>query len=251
MLVTKRYMQQPYLTVVIPAFQEAGRLESSLHAITSFLRQQPWTWELIIVDDGSTDGTGAIAKRFRQTKEPRIRVIAHARNQGKGAAVRDGMLAANGKYCVFTDADNATPIEELAKLLHAVERGADIAIGSRYVKGSDVRKSQNLFRRLMSRMGNLLFRLLLGLNLSDTRCGFKLFTQRARDVTFPRQTLMRFGFDTEVLLIAKHHNLRVRELPVVWYDRERGTVHPFRDSLRSLGEIAHMMRMTRKGYYHR
>lgn len=240
-----------YVSVVIPAFQEARRLESSLNTITSFLRQQPWTWELIVVDDGSTDDTGAIVDRFQQTKEPRIRHMTHTVNQGKGAAVRDGMLAAEGSYCIFTDADNATPIEELPKLLDAVKNGADIAIGSRYVKGSDVRKSQNLFRRMMSRMGNLLFHVLLGLNYSDTRCGFKLFTQRARDITFPRQTLMRFGFDTEVLLIAKHHDLRVAELPVIWYDRERGTVHPFRDSLRSLGEIAHMMNMARKGYYQR
>ncbi len=242
-------MEQPHLSLVIPAFREELRLEVSLRAITAFLRKQPWSWEIILVDDGSTDSTMSIAQRFQESEEPRMRLLHHSVNQGKGAAVRTGMMAARGAFAIFTDADNATPIEELPKLLAAAENGADVVIGSRYLHGSEIVGGRSVIRQLMSRLGNFLFRALLGLRLSDTRCGFKLFSAHARLRIFPRQTLLRWGFDTELLLIAQRQGIRVVEVPVTWYDRERGHIHPVRDTVRSFSELLHMVRLLWKGNY--
>ncbi len=243
-------MEQPYLSVVIPAFQEERRIAETLRVTVDFLRRQRWSYELLVVDDGSSDATADTVRHFQQTNDvPQLRVVQHPANRGKGAAVQTGMRVAQGRFSLFADADNATPIDELSKLLHAVERGADVAIGSRYLKGSTIVGGRSAVRQLMSRLGNILFRFLLGLPYSDTRCGFKIFTTKARTAVFSRQTLMRWGFDTELLLIARRQGLRVEEVPVRWYDRERGHIHPVRDTLRSLSELFHMLRLLQRGEY--
>lgn len=243
-------MKSPYLSVIIPAYREAERIQPTLSVIGSFLRRSPWTFEVIVVDDGSPDRTVDVVREFAATqKDFPLVLLQHGQNKGKGAAVRTGMLHAKGTYALFADADNATPFSEIVKLLKRAEKGSDIVIGSRYVAGSNIQKKQTILRRLMSRAGNLLFRVVLGLSLHDTRCGFKLFTEKARETVFPRQTLQRWGFDTEVLLIGKLHGLEVAEVPVIWYDRERSTIHPIRDSFRSFGELIHMVRMLLLGRY--
>ncbi len=242
-------MDRPHLSVLIPAFREERRIAATLHEIIVFLHRQPYTSECIVVDDGSDDDTCAVIGRVRAETGYPIQLERHTVNRGKGAAVQTGMQLARGAYTLFTDADNATPIAEAQKLLAAAAAGADIAIGSRYVSGSDVRKRQSVLRRFMSRGGNALFRLMLGLRLHDTRCGFKLFTATARQTVFPRQTLARWGFDTEILVIAALHGLRIVEVPVVWYDRERSTIHPVRDSLRSFHELYCIARNKYRGVY--
>lgn len=242
-------MTSPYLSVIIPAYREEQRIRETLQELRAFLQRQPWTWEVIVVDDGSPDRTKDAVAGFQQTTHMPIRLLVHPQNRGKGAAVRTGMLAATGTYALFTDADNATPIQEVEKLLKAVTAGYDLVIASRYLPESTIVRRQPMVRRMMSRAGNLLFTLMLGLHFTDTRCGFKLFTAAARTGIFAKQTLERFGFDTELLVIAARQGLRVAEVPVAWYDHTRSTVHPWRDSLRSLREIFHIRRMRDAGHY--
>ncbi len=238
----------PYLSVVIPAYREEQRLGATLEDISRFFEKNNVSYELLVVDDGSPDGTAALVRQAC-ARNPHIRLISHPKNRGKGAAVQTGMREARGTYALFADADNATPIGELPKLLWQAEQGHDVVIGSRYLPGSNLAKKQPPLRRLMSRAGNLLFRVLLGLRLTDTRCGFKLFNEQARHILFAHQTLERWGFDTEILVIAQRNHLSVQEVPVTWYDRERGNIHPVRDSLRSLQEILHIRRMVKRGHY--
>lgn len=226
----------PEVSVVIPAYREEARIGGTLTAVSSFFESQGVDYELIIVDDGSPDATADVVERFRQEHNPNIRLLRHPQNRGKGAAVRTGMMAAAGGQILFADADNSTPIGELLKLQNALQGGADVAMGSRYLSGSNVVLKQPLGRRAMSRAGNLLFRIVLGLPFADTRCGFKLFNSDARDKVFPLQTLERWGFDTEILVIARRQGLKVAEVPVEWYDKPNSTIHPWRDSLRTLSE---------------
>lgn len=237
------------VSVVIPAYREECRIGETLGIVSSFLSALGQEYEIVVVDDGSPDGTVGIVEQFRESREPRLRLLRHAQNRGKGAAVRTGMMASAGKQVLFADADNSTPIRELQKLQNALQTGADVAIGSRYVLGSNVVLKQSVGRRAMSRAGNLLFRLVLGLPHADTRCGFKLFTREAKDKIFPLQTLERWGFDTEVLVIAQRQGLKVAEVPVEWHDRPNGTIYPWRDSLRSLGEIWQIWRNRWRGEY--
>lgn len=239
------------VSVVIPAFREERRIGETLGIVSSFLSSLGQDYEIVVVDDGSPDGTVGVVERFRESNEPRLRLLRHTQNRGKGAAVRTGMMTALGNQILFADADNSTPIRELQKLQNALQQGADVAIGSRYVSGSNVVLKQSVGRRAMSRMGNLLFRIVLGLPFADTRCGFKLFTARARDLIFPLQTLERWGFDTEVLVIARRQGLRVAEVPVEWHDKPNSTIHPWGDSIRSLGEIWTMWRNRWEGKYER
>ncbi|MBI4414836.1 MAG: glycosyltransferase family 2 protein [Candidatus Kerfeldbacteria bacterium] len=242
-------MKPPHLSVILPAYCEAERIGATLDIIQAHLSETGYQSELIVVDDGSPDATTEVVRAFQAKSNLMIKLIIHERNKGKGAAVRTGMRAATGTYALFADADNATPFDEVAKLLSAADKGADVVIASRYLPGSNVVKKQSLLRRAISRGGNLLFRLLLRLPFSDTRCGFKLFNRRSRDIIFARQTIERWGFDTEILVIALRHHLNVAEVPVRWYDRERGNIRPVRDAIRALGEILHILRLSMTGAY--
>lgn len=237
----------PYLSIVIPAYREEGRISAMLETVIGFCSSWSKTYEILVVDDGSPDATAEVAKGF-MPREPRLRVISYPKNRGKGYAIKTGMAEAKGGYILFADADNATPFEQVTALLAKVPE-YDIVIGSRYLEGSDVKKKQPFIRRFMSRAGNFLFWMILGLRFTDTRCGFKLFTKHARDVIVPRLTLDRWGADTELLVIAKRHRLRVNEVPVIWYDRERGNIHPVRDSWQSLVEIFTILRSRNRGLY--
>lgn len=241
-------METPYLSVVIPAFREERRIGNVLTAAIDFFRKRQIAHEIIVVDDGSTDATADVARTF-QERDPSVRIIRFDVNRGKGAAVRAGMEAAKGTYALFADADNSTPFAELTKLLPRAEAGDDIVMGSRYLPESNVVKRQPWTRRAMSRIGNALFRTFLRLPFHDTRCGFKLFNRRARALVFSKQTLERFGFDTEILVIAGLHGLTVREVPVTWIDDANDPKARFRDSFRSLHEIWIIFKKKHQGVY--
>ncbi|MDR3698547.1 MAG: glycosyltransferase family 2 protein [Candidatus Sulfopaludibacter sp.] len=205
---------QRSISIIIPAYNEEKRLPSTLKIVKAYLDRTPWDFcEVVVVDDGSRDGTAAVAESAG------VRVLRNPGNRGKGYTVRHGMMEARGEWSLFTDADLSSPIDELAKLWDAVEQsGAQGAIGSRALDRKLVGVHQPPFREIMGRVFNLVMRLVTGLPFHDTQCGFKLFQTRAAHEIFRRQLLDGFGFDVEVLFIAKRLGFRTLEVPVRWND---------------------------------
>ncbi|OGR50706.1 MAG: hypothetical protein A3I11_02235 [Elusimicrobia bacterium RIFCSPLOWO2_02_FULL_39_32] len=205
----------PYLSVLIPAYNEEDRLPQTLHKIFQFLQKQPWSWEIIAVDDGSKDGTVKVVQNL--AKQIPLRLIQLPQNKGKGAAVREGVLATEGKYVLFSDADLATPIEEIYKLLSEVtEEKYLIVIGSRALQRSLVRQNNSFLRDLAGKFFGLCGRFLLGLNIRDTQCGFKIFERNVAHLLFSKQKLNGVVFDMEILYLAKKEGYNVKEVPVIW-----------------------------------
>jgi len=202
------------ISIIIPAFNEAKRLPSTLKTVKEYLDRSQWEFsEVVVVDDGSRDGTVSVAESAG------VRVLRNPGNRGKGFTVRHGMLEAKGEWALFTDADLSSPITELEKLWGAVEtEGARAAIGSRALDRKLIGVHQPAFREFMGRVFNLVMRLVTGLSFSDTQCGFKLFETQAARAIFQRQLLDGFGFDVEVLFIAKRLGFRTLEVPVRWND---------------------------------
>ena len=215
-------MSDPALSVVVPAYNETSRLEPTLSELAAYLDAHEPSCEVIVVDDGSTDDTADIARRFAERWD-KLRVIQLEQNSGKGAAVRTGMLAARGAEVLFTDADLATPIGELPKLRAALADGNDIAIASRAVEGADIRVRQSALRELAGRGFNVFIRVLGMSAFKDTQCGFKLFTREAAHDLFARSTLDGFAFDVEVLMLARG-TYEVAEVPVAWLHVEESKV---------------------------
>jgi dolichyl-phosphate beta-glucosyltransferase len=202
----------PRLSVVIPAFNEAQRLPATLARVHAYLDARGLPYQVLVVDDGSSDGTSEVA---RAAGGPVV-LLRHAENRGKGHAVRTGMLAAKGERRLMTDADLSTPIEELEHLEAELERGFDVAIGSRAVKGARIEVHQSFYREAMGRLFNRLVQALLLPGLHDTQCGFKLFTAAAAEAAFGACRQDGFAFDVEALYVARRRGLRIAELPVVW-----------------------------------
>jgi dolichyl-phosphate beta-glucosyltransferase len=200
------------LSVVIPAYNEARRLPATLVRVREHLAARGLTHEIVVVDDGSADDTAAVARAAGDA----VRVLRHEPNRGKGYAVRRGMLAATGERRLMTDADLSTPIDELARLEAEVDRGFDVAIGSRAVAGARIEVRQPAYREAMGRLFNVLVQALLLPGLSDTQCGFKLFTAAAAAAAFGACRLDGFCFDVEALYVARRHGLRIAEVPIVW-----------------------------------
>lgn len=220
---------RPTVSVVIPAYNEERRLEPTLEKVDAFFSARPGGYEIIVVDDGSRDRTAACAAEFKP-RQGRVRLLHNRRNRGKGASVRRGAAAARGETILFTDADLSTPIEDYPRLAAAAARGADAAIGSRAVRGANVAEPQPLYRTLMGKFFNLLVQLVLLPGLHDTQCGFKLFRRGAARRIFARQTIPGFGFDVEILYIARRLGLRIAEVPVEWRNSPASKVSPVRDS---------------------
>lgn len=206
-------MSRPALSVVIPAYDEAERLPVTLRRIGEYLEGHARDAEILVVDDGSRDGT---AERAVAASAGRARVLRNERNRGKGYSVRRGMLAAAGARRLMTDADLSTPIEELERLMERLDAGYDIAIGSRALSGSRVEVHQPRFRESVGRVFNLLVQLLVLPGLHDTQCGFKLFTAEAAEDSFSAARLHGFCFDVEALYVARLRGRRVAEVPVTW-----------------------------------
>ena len=226
----------PYLSVVMPVYNEERCVAESLRRIAAFMRLKNREWELVVVSDGSVDRTDAIVREIALT-EPHLRFFVSEKNRGKGATVRRGVLAARGQCILVTDADLAAPIKESDKLLAALDEGYDVAIGSRAVRapGCDVQQSPK--RALMGRIFNFLVTILVVRGFKDTQCGFKCLTASAAQVIFSEQKLDGFSFDVEVLYLAKKKGMKVKETAVMWRPGKDSKIRVFRDSWRMLKEL--------------
>jgi glycosyltransferase involved in cell wall biosynthesis len=204
--------------------------------VLNYVSQQHWKAEIIVVDDGSRDGTADIVREYAR-RNPIVRLVQNPGNRGKGYSVRNGMLNAHGDVLLFSDADLSSPISEAPKLLTAIENGADLAIGSRWLNSEVQTQRQTLQRQLFGRIYNLLLRVVLGLAYKDTQCGFKAFTRHAARLIFAAQTIERWGFDPELLFLAKLYKLRVAEVPVEWGHAGESKINPVVDGVRMFREL--------------
>jgi glycosyltransferase involved in cell wall biosynthesis len=223
--------EQPSYSIIIPAYNESARIGATLEQILDHVRRQNWNAEVVVVDDGSRDDTLAIAGRFA-ARDPAVRILRNPGNQGKGYAVRNGMLQARGRILLFTDADLSSPISEAGKLFAALEAGADVAIGSRWLDPSLQFQRQSFKRQALSRVYNLFLRMVLLFPYRDTQCGFKAFSRVAAAKIFPLQRITRWGFDPEILYLAHSHRLKVAEIAVAWGHDEGSRLHVWRDGAR-------------------
>lgn len=204
-----------FLSVVIPAYNEAERLPHTLKAVEAYLKKQNYSWEIAVVDDGSKDKTADLV-RAASIIEPRIRLLQYGHNRGKGYAVRFGMTHVTGQYRLFMDADNSTSIDHFAKFLPFFSQGYDVVIGSRDVKGADISVHQAAWKELLGNVGNLWIQFWAVPGIKDTQAGFKVFTGVASDKVFPYLTIDRWGFDVEALAVARQNNLKISEQPIRW-----------------------------------
>lgn len=216
------------LSVVIPAHNEERRIGPTLRRVMDYLSQQPYSAEVIVVDDVSSDGTSRAAQEFTGGALPVVLIRREGKN-GKGAAVACGMLSASGRRRLFSDADLSTPIEETEKLLAAMDEGCDIAIASRMAPGAQV--DRPFARELCARGFNLLVRMLAVRGIRDSQCGFKAFTAEAAVDLFPRLTITSWAFDAELLFLARKRGWTVREVPVRWVYSKESKMRPVRDTL--------------------
>ncbi len=215
-----------FLSVIIPAYNEEKRLPETLMKVRDYLSAQNYVWEVLIVNDGSKDKTADVASDLIKDWQG-FRLIDNKENKGKGGVVKQGMLEAKGEWRLFMDADNSTDISEIDKLwpfAHNPSGFYDIIVGSRYLKSDSIKIKQPFLRRIVSRVGNWLIRILLGIDMKDTQCGFKLFSAKAAGGIFPKQTIMRWGFDMEILAIAIKKGYKIKEVAVDWYDSEGSQV---------------------------
>lgn len=223
-----------YLSIVIPAFNEAKRISKTIERILTYLKQQQYAYELIIVDDGSTDETQSVIQSFSQEVNS-IRLLHYSPNHGKGYAVKTGMLSAKGKYVLFSDADLSTPIEEVARFLQIMEQqDYQIVIGSRGLSTSQILKHQPWFREAMGKVFNRFVQLLVFPGIKDTQCGFKLYRSEVVTPLFSKQTIDRFSFDVEILYLAQKMQFKIKEEPVRWMNSPATKVHPITDAARML-----------------
>ena len=219
----------PELSIIIPAYNEELRLPATLSSIAAYTRSSKRNIEVIVVDDGARDKTVAVAEQFRN-EIPSLRVVSNGENRGKGYSVRHGMQEARGEIVLFTDADLSAPIEEVEKLLPAMKTN-DVAIGSRAMDRSQITVHESPFREFAGIIFNKIVRLILWLPFVDTQCGFKAFRREPCKIIFEQQTIERFGFDPELLYLARHHGLRSVEISVRWGHSPATKVSMMRDSM--------------------
>jgi glycosyltransferase involved in cell wall biosynthesis len=223
-------------SIVIPAYNESARLGATLEKVLAYVHQQGWDAEVVVVNDGSRDNTAEIVRAFAE-KNSAVRLVENPGNRGKGYSVRNGILNSHGDVVVFSDADLSSPIEEMPKLLEALTAGADIAIGSRWLRAELQTQRQSLHRQVFGRVFNLLLRIILGLQFKDTQCGFKAFTRGAAQTILPLQRIERWGFDPEILFLARKFGFRVEEVPVLWGHSGGTRIHPLIDGARMFQEM--------------
>ena len=233
---SEQSQNNPAISVVIPAYNEYHRLPPTLLDMINFFERQQRQYEIIVVDDGSTDQTTELVEKFSAVR-PQIRSIRIFRNRGKGNAVREGMLSAEGDRLLFADADGATPIQELERLDAAIDSGADVAIGSRALPSKDTRVRTRWYRKWLGRLFNYIVNRIVLPDIADTQCGFKLFRRAPASFLFSRQRSREFGFDVEILYIARKAELKVAEVPVNWTNVPDSKVNLFVDSAKMFRDI--------------
>jgi dolichyl-phosphate beta-glucosyltransferase len=232
----------PELSIIIPAYNEGKRLGRGLSRIREYFASRPGgvaEIEILVVDDGSTDDTARITQDWAN-EMPCLRLVSNGQNRGKGYSVRHGMLEARGRVAIFTDADLSSPIEEAEKLLAVIRAGNDVAIGSRALDRSLIFGRQSRLREVAGVIFNTFVRVLTGLPFQDTQCGFKAFVRQPCLIVFEQQRIERFGFDPEILFLARRHGLRTAEVPVRWAHDPGTKVHMIRDSLLMFGDLVYI-----------
>lgn len=212
------------ISIIVPAYNEENRIAPTLQIINTFFASQNYSYEIIVVDDGSKDQTTTVVNNL---KLPHTQVISYGGNRGKGYAINFGVKASSGDWILMTDADNSTPIEQFSKLFTQTDQ-FEVIIGSRYMSGSTVTVKQSTPRIVMSRLGNLLVQLLVLPGLFDTQCGFKLFSASAARAIFPLQTIWGWGFDIEILRIAKEQGYKIKQVPITWRNDDQSRIQSIR-----------------------
>ncbi len=225
-----------HLSLVIPAYNEEHRIGRTLDEDLEYLSVQPYSWEIIVVDDGSKDETVPLVRQCCERSGNRVRLIRLPRNMGKGGAVQMGVMNATGRFIIIADADNATPIQEVERFLTEATN-EQIIIGSRYIASSQIDRKQSKPRILVGRIGNLLIRLFLIDGIADTQCGFKLFPAQIGHDLFSRQRVSGWGFDMEILSLAQHMRIPIREKGVIWRDVPGSRLRPLRAVVRTFLEL--------------
>ncbi len=234
------------LSVIIPAYNEEERLPATVADLLAFFETQPWSAEVLIVQNGSTDRTASVADALAQGSDC-VRAL-HLDRRGKGLAVRSGMLAASGRFLVEFDADSSVPADQIPRLAAVLEASADIAIGSREAPGAQ-RIGEPLHRHLMGRVFNALVRWLALPGLNDSQCGFKAFRLEAAHDLFKRQLIDGWGFDVEVLFVARRLGYSIKEVPVIWYYGPSSRVRPVHDAIAMVRELLMIRRNAMQGRY--
>ncbi len=229
-------MAHPYLSIVIPAYNESARIEQTLSNVMATVEAQGWDAEVLVIDDGSSDDTAAIVTRWAENF-PRLHLVQNPGNRGKGYSVRNGLLQAAGEIVMFTDADLSAPLEEADRLIEAIDSGADVAIGSRWMDRTRQTIHQPLYRQFFGRCFNWITRTVMGLPFKDTQCGFKAFRRPAAQIVFRLQRIERWGFDPEILFIARKLRYTIREVPVTWGHDQRSRISYLKDGLKMLEEM--------------
>ncbi|RLD02509.1 MAG: glycosyltransferase family 2 protein [Chloroflexi bacterium] len=240
-------MPSPFLSIIIPAYNEENRLLRTLEQVFAFLAGENFSAEVIVVENGSSDKTYALAQGQRE-KYPTLRVLQN-KKAGKGRAVQRGMLEAKGEYRIFCDADLSMPIEEIRRFIPP-NLETDIVIASREVKGA-IRYNEPSYRHFTGRIFNLLIRALALPKLHDTQCGFKNFRADIAEDLFQYQSIEGWAFDVEILFIAKMRGYKIEELPIPWYYNAESKINVFRDSFRMFFDLIQIRKNARKGLYHR
>ncbi len=218
-------MPKPYLSVVIPAYNEAKRIPLTLIDVDKHLSRQEYSYEIIVVNDGSKDNTADIVRRFSELM-PNLSLIDNDKNQGKGAVVAQGMLAAKGNWRLFMDADNSTSVDQFNKMIPFFKEGYGVVFGSRDVEGSQLSPPQPFYRRFLGNVGNFIVQILLLPGIWDTQCGFKCFSEESAKKIFSLAKIRRWGFDIEALALAKELGYKMKEMPVVWINDPHSHVKP-------------------------
>ncbi len=229
-------MAHPHLSIVVPAYNESARIEATLERVLQCVQTQGWDAEVLVVDDGSRDETANIVKRWMEF-HPRLHLIQNPGNRGKGYSVRNGLLQAAGEIVMFTDADLSAPMEEANLLMEAIAAGADVAIGSRWLDRGRQTIHQPLYRQFFGRCFNWITRTVIGLPFADTQCGFKAFKRSAAQEIFRLQRIERWGFDPEILFIARNLKYTIVEVPVTWGHDERSRMSYLKDGMKMLEEM--------------
>jgi len=241
-------MNNIYLSIIIPAYNEEKRIPETLKKIKAYLKNQSYSWEIIVVNDGSKDNTAQVVQGIALQDE-NIRLIDNKKNNGKGYVVRQGLLEAKGDYRVFMDADNSTSVDHVEKMFPEFKNGYDVVIGSRDIKGAKLAIPQSWFRRKVGDIFNLLVQFLCGLwGIWDTQCGFKGLTRKCVTEIIPQCRIDRFAFDPEILVVAKRMNFKIKEVPVTWFNDAVSTVK-FKSTIKMAIDLLKIRLNIIKGLY--